>query len=62
MQELIIFAIDYVFLDPLPFLYWITLNNFKQIVRKFYGWIQNDQWATRIEGCELTVQEGRAKQ
>ncbi len=24
-------------------------------VRKFYGWIQNDRWATQIEDCELTV-------
>ncbi len=24
-------------------------------VRKFYGWIQNDRWATQIRGCELTV-------
>jgi len=24
-------------------------------VRKFDGWIQKDQWATQIDGCELTV-------
>jgi len=30
-------------------------------VRKFYGWIQNDQWATRIEGCELTVSRRASK-
>ncbi len=31
------------------------------LVIKFYGWIQNDRWATQIEGCELTVSRRESK-
>jgi len=37
-------------------LVWLRCNciSVDEIVRKFYGWIQNDRWATQIEDCELT--------